>query len=117
MTVMSARRLRTALGNVGKDLRRLGAQALDASADIVPSEPESSMTTTEPVPRGRPRSTGGHKCARCGRMAAKIQARWPEGAICGICFTTALHTIGTCRTSFCLPSRAAPARSRRRAEC
>ena len=29
-------------------------------------------------------------------MAAKIRVRWPDGPICGICFTTALHTTGTC---------------------
>ncbi|MBC7594852.1 MAG: site-specific recombinase [Kineosporiaceae bacterium] len=29
-------------------------------------------------------------------MAAKIRVRWPEGAICGICFTNALHITGTC---------------------
>ena len=53
------------------------------------------MTTTEPVPlgRGRPRSAGSFAC---GRMAAKIRVRWPDGPICGICFTNALHTTGTC---------------------
>lgn len=29
-------------------------------------------------------------------MAAKIRVRWPDGPICGICFTNALHTTGTC---------------------
>ena len=29
-------------------------------------------------------------------MAAKIRVHWPEGSICGICFTNALHTTGTC---------------------
>ena len=29
-------------------------------------------------------------------MAAKIRATWPDGAICGICFTTALRTRGSC---------------------
>ncbi|QAY61193.1 hypothetical protein ET475_15200 [Microbacterium protaetiae] len=28
---------------------------------------------------------------------AKIRVRWPEGNICGICFTDATHTYGTCR--------------------
>ena len=29
-------------------------------------------------------------------MAAKIRVTWPDGPICGICFTTALRTHGTC---------------------
>jgi hypothetical protein len=29
-------------------------------------------------------------------MAAKIRVTWPDGAICGICFTTALRTRGSC---------------------
>jgi len=32
-------------------------------------------------------------------MVAKIRARWPEGDICGPCFTTAARTYGLC--SFC----------------
>ena len=49
-----------------------------------------------PRPRGRPRSTGDKKCDRCGRYVAKIRVHWPEGAICGICFTDAVHTYGRC---------------------
>ncbi len=29
-------------------------------------------------------------------MAAKIRVTWPDGAICGICFTAALRTRGSC---------------------
>lgn len=46
--------------------------------------------------RGRPRSSGGQTCARCRRHVAKIRTRWPEGAICGICFHNAARTYGTC---------------------
>ncbi|WDH77402.1 hypothetical protein PTQ19_07530 [Microbacterium esteraromaticum] len=49
-----------------------------------------------PKQQGRPRSSGSKKCDRCGRMAAKIRVHWPDGAICGICFTEALHTHGRC---------------------
>lgn len=54
------------------------------------------MTTTNTGARGRPRSEGEHRCARCGRMAAKIRVRWPDGPVCGICFTAALRTRGAC---------------------
>ena len=46
--------------------------------------------------RGRPRSGGPLHCDRCGRSTAKIRVRWPDGAICGICFTIAVRTHGTC---------------------
>lgn len=46
--------------------------------------------------RGRPRTTGDCRCARCGRSAGKFRSHWPEGGICGICFTTAMRTTGTC---------------------
>ncbi|MET3174609.1 UNVERIFIED_ORG: RNA polymerase subunit RPABC4/transcription elongation factor Spt4 [Arthrobacter sp. UYCu721] len=29
-------------------------------------------------------------------MAAKIRVTWPDGPVCGICFTTALRTRGSC---------------------
>lgn len=32
------------------------------------------------------------RCDRCGGQVAKIRVHWPDGAICGICFTTATHT-------------------------
>jgi hypothetical protein len=54
------------------------------------------LTTTKTGTRGRPRSEGEHRRARGGRMAAKIRVTWPDGAICGICFTTALRTRGSC---------------------
>ena len=46
--------------------------------------------------RGRPRTTGTATCARCGRNAGRTRATWPEGKICGPCFTTATRTHGTC---------------------
>jgi hypothetical protein len=46
--------------------------------------------------RGRPRTTGTATCARCGRNAGRTRATWPEGRICGPCFTTATRTHGTC---------------------
>ena len=46
--------------------------------------------------RGRPRTTGDATCARCGRKAGRTRATWPEGKICGPCFTTATRTHGTC---------------------
>jgi hypothetical protein len=46
--------------------------------------------------RGRPRTTGTATCARCGRDAGRTRATWPEGRICGPCFTAATRTHGTC---------------------
>ena len=46
--------------------------------------------------RGRPRTSGDCPCDRCGRSAGKFRAHWPEGGICGICFTTAMRTTGSC---------------------
>jgi len=61
------------------------------------------MTTDRPeglVPRntvrGRPRTTGTVQCARCGHNAGKARVTWPEGKICGPCFTVATRTHGTC---------------------
>ncbi|MEH6781958.1 MAG: hypothetical protein V7618_10395 [Rhodoglobus sp.] len=52
---------------------------------------------TEFKPRGRPRSARtGYTCDRCGRETGKIRVRWPDGKICGICFTEAVHTYGEC---------------------
>jgi len=47
-------------------------------------------------PRGRPRTTGDRRCDRCGRATAKIRVRWPDGNICGTCFTDAASTYGPC---------------------
>ncbi len=53
--------------------------------------------TNEFKPRGRPRTDRATKtCDRCGRETGKIRVRWPDGKICGICFTNAVHTFGTC---------------------
>lgn len=61
------------------------------------------MTTDKPeglrprsTSRGRPRTTGTATCARCGRNVGRTRATWPEGRICGPCFTTATRTHGTC---------------------
>lgn len=52
---------------------------------------------TEFKPRGRPRTAKtGYTCDRCGRETGTIRVRWPDGQICGICFTNAVHTYGTC---------------------
>ncbi|SCC29839.1 hypothetical protein GA0061083_0024 [Pseudarthrobacter enclensis] len=48
------------------------------------------------ISRGRPRTTGTATCARCGRRTGRTRATWPEGGICGPCFTTATRTHGTC---------------------
>lgn len=61
-------------------------------------------------PRGRPRSEGtGFTCGRCDRATDKIRVRWPDGQICGICFTEAVHTYGVCPScgkDHMLPGRA-----------
>lgn len=59
--------------------------------------------------RGRPRSTGRHRCDRCHDQVSTIRVRWPDGAICGPCFTEATHTYGTC--SSCGEHRMLPGRS------
>ena len=59
--------------------------------------------------RGRPRSTGDRRCGRCHQQVAKIRLRWPDGAICGRCFTEATHTYGTCPD--CGEHRMLPGRS------
>lgn len=52
---------------------------------------------TDVKPRGRPRTVGGGStCDRCGRQTNKIRVRWPDGKICGICFSIATHTYGEC---------------------
>ncbi|UTM39686.1 recombinase XerD (plasmid) [Rhodococcus pyridinivorans] len=53
------------------------------------------MTRTDDR-RGRPRSQGAHQCDRCRRSTTKIVARWPEGAICYSCYSSATRTHGTC---------------------
>ena len=60
--------------------------------------------------RGRPRTTGAFTCDRCSRAAGKHRASWPEGRICGTCFTVAMRTHGTCPgcgTERMLPGRSA----------
>jgi hypothetical protein len=64
---------------------------------------------TEPRGRGRPRSTGGRECGRCHHLAPKIRTQWPEGPICGPCFTAAARTYGCC--AFCGAERLLPGRS------
>lgn len=59
--------------------------------------------------RGRPRSDGEHRCARCARMVARIRVTWPDGPVCGICFTTALRRRGSCPE--CGQDRLLPGRS------
>lgn len=64
---------------------------------------------TEPRRRGRPRSTGGRECGRCHHLVPKIRTHWPEGPICGPCFTAAARTYGQC--AFCAAQRLLPGRS------
>lgn len=59
--------------------------------------------------RGRPRSSGEYLCSRCNLMVAKIRVRWPDGPVCGACFTEATHTRGRCPR--CLETRMLPGRS------
>jgi hypothetical protein len=61
------------------------------------------MTTDQPIGikprparRGRPRTTGSVVCARCQQGAGKARVRWPEGPVCGPCYTTATRTHGPC---------------------
>lgn len=49
-----------------------------------------------PKRRGRPRSAGTLHCDRCQGQVAKIRVRWPDGAICGACFTQAVRSFGIC---------------------
>jgi hypothetical protein len=64
---------------------------------------------TEPRRRGRPRSTGTRECGRCHHLVPKIRTHWPEGPICGPCFTAAARTYGQC--AFCGAQRLLPGRS------
>lgn len=64
---------------------------------------------TEPRRRGRPRSTGTRECARCHSLVCTIRTTWPEGPICGPCFTAAARTYGLC--AFCGAQRLLPGRS------
>lgn len=61
---------------------------------------------TETRRRGRPRTTGDIECSRCHHLVARIRVRWPEGQICGPCFTAAARTYGLC--SFCGTERLLP---------
>ncbi|MEX2508596.1 MAG: hypothetical protein WD405_01325 [Homoserinimonas sp.] len=61
------------------------------------ARPPTLRGLTEPSKRGRPRSVGEQTCDRCHRTdVPRIHTRWPDGAICGICFTEATHTYGRC---------------------
>lgn len=63
-----------------------------------------------PRPRGKPRAEGNLSCDRCKRKVPKIRVHWPDGAICGICFTEAMHTYGRCAQ--CRSDRLLPGRSK-----
>jgi hypothetical protein len=58
--------------------------------------------------RGRPRttSTRDDPCARCGRNIPRLAKQWPEGRLCNICYSDAIHTRGTCPE--CLQDRLLP---------
>lgn len=74
-----------------------------------------SEPAPERRPRGRPRTTGSYTCDRCQRPTAKIRVRWPEGTICGSCFTDATRTHGTCAQ--CGQQRLLPGRDGDRQLC
>lgn len=59
------------------------------------SEPLEGLTPRNTT-RGRPRTVGNVPCARCGRMAARVRATWPEGRICNSCFYEATRLHGIC---------------------
>ena len=70
--------------------------------------------------RGRPRTSGLFVCARCGRSAGKHRAWWPEGKVCGTCFTVAMRTGGICPgcgVDRLLPGPAEPGRGPSCADC
>ncbi|MBX9719216.1 MAG: hypothetical protein K2X36_10305 [Microbacteriaceae bacterium] len=60
------------------------------------ARPATIRNLPDPQRRGRPRSTGGRHCDRCGNDVAKIRVRWPDGSVCGACFTAATHRYGIC---------------------
>lgn len=60
---------------------------------------------TEPRRRGRPRTAGTIECSRC-HEPSRIRVRWPEGPVCGPCFTTAARTYGQC--AYCGTHRLLP---------
>ncbi|MCG2797814.1 MAG: recombinase XerD [Cellulomonas sp.] len=59
------------------------------------SEPIEGLTPRNTT-RGRPRTVGDVPCARCGRMAKRGRATWPEGRICNSCFYEATRRHGAC---------------------
>jgi hypothetical protein len=68
--------------------------------------------------RGRPRTAGGFTCDRCSRAAGKHRASWPEGRICGTCFTVAMRTHGpapAAEQSACSPAGLLPTMTSRSA--
>lgn len=76
------------------------------------ARPPTLTDLPTPNKRGRPRSAGPHACDRCHQQVAKIRLHWPDGAICGACFTEATHTYGTC--PHCGQHRMLPGRSAER---
>jgi hypothetical protein len=66
--------------------------------------------SSEFKPRGRPHSNRTSEgCDRCGKTTGKIRVRWPDGRICGICFTNATHRYGQC--PLCGADRMLPGRT------
>lgn len=73
------------------------------------SIPRATVDALEPPRRrGRPRSTGDLHCDRCQGQVAKIRVRWPDGAVCGACFTQAVRSFGVCPA--CADERLLPGR-------
>jgi len=80
-----------------------------ASGGIGSSRPATVRNLATPNRRGRPRASGHLRCDRCNSGVPRIRVRWPDGAICGPCFTDATHTYGVCAE--CAVSRMLPGRS------
>lgn len=73
------------------------------------ARPPTLTDLPTPKKRGRPRSSGDYTCGRCHQQVAKIRVHWPDGPVCGACFTEATHSRGKCTN--CGETRMLPGRS------
>lgn len=73
------------------------------------ARPATIRNLATPNRRGRPRASGDLRCDRCNSGVPRVRVRWPDGAICGPCFTEATHTYGVCAE--CATNRMLPGRS------
>ncbi len=86
--------------------RRAGRPAAGGNGS---ARPATIRSLAEPKTRGRPRAEGYLTCARCQSRVPRIRVRWPDGLVCGACFTAATHTYGICNV--CGDDRLLPGRS------